>query len=75
MSQEEQTKTGMLGSTYWRLLLVIVAGLFTFGGPYATYMLNHILGLDFAFSVVFGLALFVLGLLLIWYLIRLKIVS
>jgi len=75
MSQEKQSKTGMLGSKYWKLFLVIIAGLLTFGGPYAAYVLIHILELNYTVSMIFGFALFIVGLVLVWYLIRHKIVS
>ena len=75
MSREERSKTGMLSSKYWKLLLVIVSGLFTFGGPYAAYVLTDILRLNYAVSMVFGFALFFVGLILIWYLIRNKVFS
>jgi len=75
MSQEKQSRTGMLGSKYRKLFLVLITGLFTFGGPYAAYVLIHILELNYAVSMIFGFALFIVGLVLVWYLIRHKIVS
>ncbi|MGB9777946.1 MAG: hypothetical protein ACPLW8_00950 [Candidatus Bathyarchaeales archaeon] len=64
-----------LSSKFWRTLLLILAALLTFGGPYAVYVLNIVLEMDFAISMVSGFALFIVGLALIWYLIKKKVVS
>jgi hypothetical protein len=62
-------------SRFWKTLLLVLAALLTFGGPYAVYVLNIALEIDFAVSMVSGFAIFILGLALIWYLIRKKVIS
>jgi uncharacterized membrane protein SpoIIM required for sporulation len=75
MTQEKQSKTGILGSKYWKVFLVIIAGLFTFGGPYAVYVLVNFLKIGFTYSIIPGFGLFIVGLVLIWYLIKNKVIS
>lgn len=71
----KETHKFYLDSKFWRTLLLILAALLTFGGPYAVYVLNIVLEIDFAVSMVSGFAFFILGLVLIWYLIKKKVIS
>jgi hypothetical protein len=65
-----------LSSKFWSTVLVIVAALLVFGGPtYVVYLLAHHFKLNYAASMVFGLVLFVVGLVLIWHLARKKIIT
>jgi uncharacterized membrane protein HdeD (DUF308 family) len=65
-----------LSSKFWRILLVIGAVLLIFAGPtYVPYLLANLLKVDYAISVVFGLVLLIIGLVLMWYLIRKKIIE
>jgi hypothetical protein len=65
-----------LDSKFWRTFLVVLAALLTFAGPtYMVYVLINVLQIDYAISMVSGLVLFVLGLVLIRYLIRNKAIS
>jgi len=73
--EAQETRTGIMSSKYWRLLLVILAGFFTFGAPYAVYIANRILKRGVFFSFASGLLSFIIGLVLIWYLIRNKVIS
>jgi hypothetical protein len=76
MSQEnKETKTGLTSSKYRKLLLVILAGLFTFGAPYVVYIVNSFLKRGIFFSFTGGIISLIIGLLLIWYLIRSKAIS
>jgi VIT1/CCC1 family predicted Fe2+/Mn2+ transporter len=75
MAKEKQVKTGMLSSRHWKAFLVIVAGLFTFGGPYLAYVFIHLFKASVAISIVSGLALFMVGLVLVWYLVKNKIIT
>jgi hypothetical protein len=64
-----------LTSKFWRTFLVIVATLLIFGGPtYVPYVLVDILNVNYAASIVSGLGLLIIGLVLMWYLIRKKII-
>jgi uncharacterized membrane protein HdeD (DUF308 family) len=65
-----------LSSKFWRVLLVLVAVLLIFVGPtYVPYVLANLLKVNYAASTVFGFALLVIGLVLMWYLIRKKIIE
>jgi hypothetical protein len=65
----------MLKSKYWRLLLVILAGLFTFGAPYVTFIASNYLKRGVFFSFSGGFLSFGIGLALVWYLIKQKVIS
>jgi hypothetical protein len=76
MAQEKKDNTtGILSSKYRRASLVIIAALFTFGGPYMAYVLNNVLKMRYSVSTASGFVLFIIGLVLIWYLIRNKVIS
>jgi len=65
-----------VSSKFWRVLLVIVAVFLIFAGPtYISYLLFNILNVNYVASIVSGFALFIAGLLLMWFLIRKKIVT
>ncbi len=70
-----EAKAGITTSKYFKLLLVILAGLFTFGAPYVVYLSNHLLKRGIFFSFAGGFLSFAIGLVLIWYLIRSKVIS
>ena len=76
MAQETKgTQTGMMASKYWKLLLVILAGVFTFGAPYVVYLANRVLKRGIFFSFTGGFLSLIIGLVLLWYLIRAKVIS
>jgi hypothetical protein len=66
-----------LNSKFWKTFLVILAAFLTFAGP--TYMVYvvfiKILKMDYIVSMASGFALFIVGLVLMWYLIRHKVIS
>jgi hypothetical protein len=66
-----------LSSKFWKTFLVVLAVFLTFAGP--TYMVYvvflKILKLDYIVSMASGFALFIVGLVLIWYLIKRKVIS
>jgi hypothetical protein len=63
-------------SKFMRILLIIVTALLIFAGPtYISYVLLNILNLSYVTSVVTGFALFIAGLLLMFFLIRKKIIT
>jgi hypothetical protein len=65
-----------LSSKFWRIFLVIVAALLIFAGPtYVPYVLVDILDVNYAVSIVSGFVLLIIGLGLMWYLIRKKIIT
>jgi len=65
-----------LSSKLWKTLLTVLAAFLTFAGPtYMVYVLMNILKIDYFFSMISGIVLFIAGLVLIWYLIKKKIIS
>ncbi len=65
-----------VSSKFWRVLLVIVAVFLIFAGPtYISYLLFNILNVNYVASIVSGFTLFIVGLFLMWFLIRKKIVT
>ena len=76
MTEEKQkTEAGFFNSKYWRMLLVLVMGVLLFGAPYAAYAFISVIKLRFLYSTVLAFGAVVLGLLLMWYLVRKKIIS
>ncbi len=80
MTQNEEMRTsadsGFLSTKFGRLLFIIVAALLAFAGPtYVIYVLNVVLNLDLAVAALTGFILFVIGLLMMRYLVKLKIVT
>jgi hypothetical protein len=76
MTQEkQQPKTGLMGSKYLKMLLIIVMALLLFGGPYILYILYEVLKVRFLISGVIGFGSVLLGLILMWYLIKTKVIS
>jgi len=65
-----------LSSKFWKTILTVLAAFLTFAGPtYMVYVLVKILEIDYFVSITSGLVLFIAGLVLIWYLIKKKIIS
>jgi len=65
-----------LSSKFWKTLLTVLAAFLTFAGPtYIVYALINIMKIDYFVSIASGIVLLVAGLVLIWYLIRKKIIS
>jgi hypothetical protein len=73
---EESEGSGMidLSSKFWRTFLLIVGVLLVFAGPtYVPYVLN-LAHVNYFASIGVGLVLFVVGLVLLFYLIRKKVI-
>jgi len=63
-------------SKFMRIFLMIICALLIFAGPtYVPYILADILGLNYVASLVIGLALFAVGIFMIVYLAKKKILS
>jgi len=75
--QKDKSIRPDLSSKFWKTFLVVLAVFLTFAGP--TYMVYvvflKILKLDYIVSMTSGFALFIVGLVLIWYLIKRKVIS
>jgi hypothetical protein len=76
MTQDKQkTGAGMLESRYWKVILTVIAGFLAFGSPYLVYLMTNALHIGWFISIGSGCILFVIGLVLIWYLIRKKVIT
>jgi FtsH-binding integral membrane protein len=63
-------------SKFMRITLTIIAALLIFVGPtYIPYLLSETLGVNYVISIVVGLVLFIVGLVMLFWLIRKKIVT
>lgn len=77
--EKEKSKTSVrldLSSKFWRTFLVVLAAFLTFAGPtYVVYVFLNVLKINYAVSMGSGIILFIIGLVLIWYLIKNKVIS
>ncbi|MEM3581581.1 MAG: hypothetical protein QXQ64_10070 [Candidatus Bathyarchaeia archaeon] len=64
-----------LNSRFWRVLLTLLSALLTFGGPYLVLVLFRALDLSYVISVISGLIVFLIGLTLMLFLIKRKVIS
>jgi hypothetical protein len=77
-TNSESTSMGIfdLNSKFMRVFLILVAAFLVFAGPtYVPYVLAEVLRVNQAASMVFGFVLLIIGLALIVYLIRKKIIK
>jgi hypothetical protein len=64
-----------LNSKFLRVFLMIVAVVLIFAGPtYVSYLLFDVFNVNYVASIVSGFVLLIAGLLLMWFLVRKKIV-
>jgi uncharacterized membrane protein SpoIIM required for sporulation len=76
MAQDkEETGARMLNTRYGKVILTVIAGFLTFGSPYLVYLMSNALDIGWFISIGSGGILFVIGLVLIWYLIRKKVIA
>ena len=65
-----------LSSKFMKVFLVIIAAFLVFVGPtYVPYVLVNVLDLNHVASIILGFVLLLVGLALMWYLIRKKIIE
>ena len=75
MTENESSSMIDMDSKFWRTTLLIIAVLLIFAGPtYVPFVLNGILNVNYIASTVVGVVLLIVGLLLLWFLIRKKII-
>jgi hypothetical protein len=75
---DENVQVGgsLLDSKFWRIMLIIIAVFLIFIGPtYIPFLLSDVLKLDYIASIVIGGVLFILGLIVILFLIRKKVIT
>ena len=76
MTQEKTPENkSFTSSKYVKMLLVILMGFLLIGGPYVVYIIYSVLEMRFLYAAIAGAASVVLGLVLMWYLIRVKIIT
>ncbi len=67
---------GMMNSKFWRTSLLIVSVLLIFAGPtYVPYLMSDVAGIDYIASIGVGVVLLVVGLFLMGFLIRKKVIT
>jgi len=72
----ENVKVSGLDSKFMKIVLTVVAVLLIFVGPtYIPYLLSDILKVDYIASIVVGALLFIVGLVMLVYLIRKKVIE
>ena len=63
-------------SEFWKTVLTLLAVFLTFAGPtYLVYMFINVLKMNYHISLISGSALLVVGITLIWYLVKNEIIS
>lgn len=63
-------------SKFWKVILMLLTAILIFLGPtYVVYVLSNVLEINFFVSMALGFSCFIIGLFLLWYLIRIKIIS
>jgi len=73
MNEKEQK---IMGSKFRNALLIVFAVLLIFAGPtYIVYALNSVLGINYFVSIGSGFALFIIGLVLLLYLIKKGVIT
>jgi hypothetical protein len=76
MSEDKpQTKTPITNSKYVKMILVLIMALLLFGGPYGAYAVINVLHGSYLIATVGSFAMAIAGLMLMWYLIRNKIIA
>jgi uncharacterized membrane protein YgdD (TMEM256/DUF423 family) len=72
----ENVQVSGLDSKFMKIVLTVFAGLLIFVGPtYIPYLLSDILKLDYIVSIAVGGLLFIVGLVMLVYLIRKKVIE
>ncbi len=72
----ENEKVSGLDSKFMKIALTVVTVLLIFVGPtYIPYLLSDVLKVDYIASIVVGALLFIVGLVMLVYLIRKKVIE
>jgi cytochrome c biogenesis protein CcdA len=75
-SKNDGTSKFDINTKFMRVLLMILTVVLIFVGPtYIPYLLFDIVHVNYIASIITGFVLFVAGLLLMWFLIRKKIIT
>jgi uncharacterized membrane protein YgdD (TMEM256/DUF423 family) len=72
----ESIQDSGLDSKFMKILLIIVVGILIFVGPtYIPYLLSDVLKVDYIASIVVGALLFIVGLVMLLYLYRKRVIE
>jgi len=74
-SEKEKTSRFDLNSKFWRVSLTLLSALLTFGGPYVVLVLFRALDLSYVISVTSGFIVILVGLAIMLFLIRRRVIS
>jgi len=75
-AENQNIMSDLLSSKFWRTLLTLVSVLLIFVGPtYGIYAIAVLLNVNLAASFATGFILFVTGIILMWYLLKNKVIE
>jgi hypothetical protein len=76
MEENENVEVSGIESKFTRIALTLVAVVLIFVGPtYIPYLMVNVVGVEYVASIGVGFVLFILGLVLLFFLIRKKVVT
>lgn len=74
-SEERRTIRIDWDSRFWRVSLILLSALLTFGGPHVALVLFRALDLSYVISMISGFIIFLIGLMLMLFLVKKKVIS
>ena len=75
-NEEGISGSGFLESKFWRVFMILLAVFLIFVGPtYISYVMSDALKVDYVASITIGFVLFIIGIVIVLYLIRKKVVT
>jgi hypothetical protein len=75
-SENDSNELVGINSKFMKILLVLTTVFLIFAGPtYVSYLLSEVLNLNYLVSVTVGFSLFLLGLFLMYFLVKNKIIN
>jgi len=76
MENNENVEVSGIESKFTRIALTIVTVFLIFIGPtYIPYLLANVLGMEYVASIGIGVVLFILGIVMLFFLVRKKVVT
>ncbi|MDI9578537.1 MAG: hypothetical protein QM398_10440 [Thermoproteota archaeon] len=76
MTQNSLNQVGGLDSKLVKIALTLISMVLLFAGPtYVPFLLAKVIGVEYFVSLGFGLSLFIVGFVLLYYLIRKRVVE
>jgi hypothetical protein len=74
--QEGVSGSGLVESKFMRVFLILISAVLIFAGPtYVPFLLSDALKLDYVASLGVGFVLFIVGIFLMVYLVRKKVIT